>query len=57
MSEPEPLIGIGETPAGYDQQISPEPRQATEFDYNDPTFRDASREIVQEKLSEGIVAD
>lgn len=58
VSEPESLIGIGETPAGYsDQQISQEPRQVTDFDYNDPMFREAVREIVNETLSEGMVTD
>lgn len=56
--EPEPMTGTGEPPAWYsDQQISQEPRQAAEFDYNDPEFREAVREIVQETLSEGIVSD
>jgi len=56
--EPEPVVGAGEPPAWYsDQQVSQEYRQATEFDYNDPQFREAVREIVQETLSEGIVSD
>lgn len=62
VSEPEPVMGTREMSAGYsDQQVSQEPRQAMEFDYNDPefreAFREAVREIVQETLSEGIVSD
>ncbi|MBU4222663.1 MAG: hypothetical protein KKA10_13820 [Euryarchaeota archaeon] len=58
VSESEPVMGMGEMPAWYsDQQISQEPRQAAEFDYNDPEFREAVREIVQETLSEGIATD
>jgi hypothetical protein len=58
VSEPEPVIGVGEPPAWYsDQQVSQEPRQAMEFDYNDPEFREVVREIVQETLSEGIATD
>jgi hypothetical protein len=58
VSEPEPVMGKGEPPAWYsDQQVSQEPRQAAEFDYNDPEFREVVREIVQETLSEGIVSD
>ena len=58
VSEPDPVIGVGEPPAWYsDQQVSQEPRRATEFDYNDPEFREVVREIVQETLSEGIVSD
>jgi hypothetical protein len=58
VSEPEPVMGMEEPPAWYsDQQTSQEPRQATEFDYNDPEFREMVREIVQETLSEGIATD
>jgi hypothetical protein len=58
VSEQEPVMGMEEPPAWYsDQQISQEPRQAAEFDYNDPEFREAVREIVNETLSEGIVSD
>jgi hypothetical protein len=58
VSEPEPVMGMEEPPAWYsDQQTSQEPRQATEFDYNDPEFREVVREIVQETLSEGIATD
>jgi hypothetical protein len=58
VSEPEPMIGVGEPPAWYsDQQISQEPGQTTRFDYNDLEFREVVREIVQETLSEGIVSD
>jgi len=56
--EPEPVMGMEEPPAWYsNQQISQEPGQAMEFDYNDPEFREAVREIVQETLSEGIATD
>ena len=58
VSEPDPGIGVGEPPAWYsDQQVSQEPGQTAEFDYNDPEFREVVREIVQETLSEGIVTD
>jgi len=58
VSEPDPVIGVGEPPAWYsDQQVSQEPGQTTGFDYNDPEFREVVREIVQETLSEGIVSD
>ncbi|MFH0903746.1 MAG: hypothetical protein V1854_00975 [Methanobacteriota archaeon] len=58
VSELEPMIGIGETLAGYsNQQILPESRLATEFDYNDPEFREVVREIVMETLSEGMATD
>jgi hypothetical protein len=58
VSDLEPMIGIGETLAGYsNQQILPESRLATEFDYNDPEFREVVREIVMETLSEGMATD
>jgi len=58
VSEPEPVIGVGEPPAWYsDQQVSQEPCQTTGFDYNDPDFREVVREIVQETLSEGMATD
>ena len=58
VSEPEPMIGVGEPQAWYsDQQVSQETCPTTGFDYNDPEFREVVREIVQEKLSEGIVTD
>jgi len=58
VSEPEPVIGVGEPTAWYsDQQVSQEPGQTTDFDYNDPEFREVVREIVQETLSEGMVTD
>ncbi|GFO96094.1 hypothetical protein ig2599ANME_0280, partial [groundwater metagenome] len=57
-SEVEPMTGTGEPPAWYsDQQVSQELRQAMEFDYNDPEFREVVREIVQETLSEGMATD
>ncbi len=57
-SASEPVMGMGEPYAGYsDQRVSQEPGRAAEFDYNDPEFREAVREIVQETLSEGIVSD
>jgi len=56
--EPAPVIGAGEQPAEFSEQSSSlEPRQAMEFDYNDPEFREAVREIVNETLSEGIMTD
>jgi len=58
VSDQETVMGVGEPPAWYsDQQLSQEPRQATEFDYNGPEFREVVREIIQETLSEGIVSD
>jgi hypothetical protein len=55
VSEPEPVIGVGEPPAWYsDKQVSQEHGHTTGFDYNDPEFREVVREIVQETLSEGI---
>jgi hypothetical protein len=58
VSESEPVTGMGEPPAWYsDQQVSQAPRQAAEFDYNDPEFREVVREIVQETLSEGMATD
>ncbi|MCE8425359.1 MAG: hypothetical protein J5U17_06225 [Candidatus Methanoperedens sp.] len=58
VSEPEPIMGMGEPPAWYsDQQVSQESGQTTGFDYNDPEFREVVREIVQETLSEGMATD
>jgi hypothetical protein len=58
VSEPEPVIEVGEPQAWYsDQQVSQKSGQTTGFDYNDPEFREVVREIVQETLSEGIVSD
>jgi len=58
VSEPGPVIGVGEPSPWYsDQQVSQETGQTTGFDYNDPEFREVIREIVQETLSEGIVSD
>jgi hypothetical protein len=58
VSEPEPVIGVGEPPAWYsDQQISQESDKTTGFDYNDPEFREVVREIVQDTLSEGLATD
>jgi hypothetical protein len=49
---------MGKPPAWYsDQQVSQEPGQTTEFDYNDPEFMAVVREIVQETLSEGMATD
>jgi hypothetical protein len=58
VSEPEPVIGVGEPPAWYsDRQVSQEPCQAVVFDYYDQEFRAVVREIVQETLSEGMATD
>jgi hypothetical protein len=58
VSEPEPMIGVGEPSAWYSyQQESQEPGQTIGFDYNDPEFREVVREIINETLSEGMATD